>query len=300
MLPKHHKSVLLKRCKSVQTDHQEHMKPEEEDLNIAVCVKPVPDPEKYDQIRIDPQTKRLVREDIPTVINEADKNALETAIRIRDEEGGRISVFSMTPLFSEKNIRECLAMGADEAYIVSDKAFGGADTYATSYTLMKAMEKAAAEADEPYDLILAGNESADGATSHVPSQIGEWMDLPHISNITEIEINGISAAVTKKIAGGAIDYEVELPAVFGIARGANKPRLINAMGIIKAKKKKLEILTREDLDLDETKIGLEGSPTKAGSLLTPDTSRGGQKLEGSPEEIADQILSIVRKSGIEI
>ncbi|MGI6721899.1 MAG: electron transfer flavoprotein subunit beta/FixA family protein [Anaerovoracaceae bacterium] len=264
-------------------------------MEIAVCVKPVPDPEKYNELTIDPETKRLNREGIPTVINPSDKNALEEALKIKESHGGSITVISMTPLFSKKNVVECLAMGADEAFILSDRAFGGADTYATSYTLAQGLAKTG----KKFDLILAGNESADGATSHVPSQLGEWLRLPHIANVQQIEVNGDRAGVHKKIAGGFIEYEVKLPAVFAVARSANQPRLINAIGIIKARKKPLTVFTREDLQADADKIGLGGSPTRAGELLTPDMSRKAEELKGSPQEIAESIIAILRKSGIE-
>jgi electron transfer flavoprotein beta subunit len=259
-------------------------------------VKPVPDPEKYNLLQIDPETKRLVREGIPTVINPADKNALEFALKIKERFGGTVAVISMTPLFSVDRIKECLAMGADEAYILSDRAFGGADTFSTSYTLAKGLLKTGIA----FDLILTGAESADGATSHVPSQLGEWMKLPHIAGVTEIEINDKKAAVKKKTAGGHIEYDVELPAVLGVVRGANEPRMINAMGVIKAGNKKIQIYAKDDLDVDEKMIGPDGSPTKSGRLLTPDVKRNAQVIEGDAGEIAKEILSIIRKAGIPV
>lgn len=263
-------------------------------MNIAVCVKPVPDPEKYNLLRIDPETKRLIREGIPTVVNPADKNALEAALKIREKLGGTVSVISMAPLFSQDRVKECLAMGADEAYIISDAAFGGADTFATSYTLSKGLEKTGIA----FDLILAGNDSADGATSHVPPQLGEWMGLPHVSNVAEIETDGKKAVVKKKIPGGRIEYDVELPAVIGIARGSNVPRMVNAMGVIRARNKKIQVYIKDDLDVDDKMIGLAGSPTQPGRLLTPDISRDAQTIKGDAREIAEQILSVVKKAGI--
>jgi electron transfer flavoprotein beta subunit len=265
-------------------------------LNIIVCIKPVPDPEKYNLLTIDPATKRLVREGIPTIVNPSDRNALEEALKIREKSGGKVIVLSMAPLFSQDKIKECLAMGADEGYLVSDRAFGGADTFSTSYTLAKAIEKIGIKAD----MILAGNESADGATSHVPSQLGEWMGIPHLSNITELEVGGDSAKAKKKIENGYIEYEVSLPALFGIARGANKPRLVSAMGIIKAKNKKLEVLTRADLDVDDKLIGLEGSPTQPGGLEVPNMKRASKTIEGDTDEIAAEILNIIKKAGISL
>jgi len=274
-------------------------------MNIIVCVKPVPDPEKYNLLTIDPNTKRLVREGIPTIINPADRNALETALKLREKHGGEIAVLSMSPLFSSDKITECLAMGADKAFIVSDIAFGGADTYATSYTLAKAIGKIKGTTGFCPDLILGGNDSADGATSQVIPQLGEWMGMPHVSNVTEIAVQGApeslrdSVILRKKTSEGFLEYEVELPAVLSIARGSNKPRLISAIGIVKARNKKIEVFTKNDIDADENKIGLAGSPTKPGALISPDMSRHARGLAGEPDEIAGQILDIVRKAGVD-
>lgn len=266
-------------------------------MNIIVCVKPVPDPEKYNLLTIDSNTKRLVREGIPTIINPADRNALETALNLREKQGGEITVVSMSPLFSSDKITECLAMGADRAYIISDPAFGGADTYATSYTLAKAIEKITDITGTRPDLVLGGNDSADGATSQVMPQLGEWLQLPHVSNVTEIHIGGPCAELRKKTSTGFMEYEVELPAVAAIARGSNKPRLVSAIGIVKARSKKIEVFTKGDLDPDENKIGLAGSPTKPGELLSPDMNRASIRIDGEVSEIAEKILDIVKKAG---
>ncbi len=265
-------------------------------MNMIVCVKPVPDPEKYNLLTIDPETKRLVREGIPTVINPSDKNALEEALKLKDLYGGSVIVISMTPLFSMDKIKQCLAMGADEGYVVSDRAFGGADTFSTSYTLMKAIEKIGIKPD----LILAGNESADGATAHVPVQLAEWMSLPHITNVTMQEVSGNKALVRKKMDDGSIDYEIDLPAVLAVERNSNKPRMVTAKGMVTARNKKISVFTKEDLDVDESLIGLVGSPTQPGALIVPNLSRFSQALEGEPEEIAAQIISLIKKVGIKV
>lgn len=263
-------------------------------MNIIVCVKPVPDPEKYDLLRIDEKTRSLVREGVPTIVNPADKNALELALDLKARQGGRVAVVSMCPLFSRDRIKMCLAMGADEGYIISDRAFGGADTFSTSYTLAKGIEKLGFKAD----LILTGQESADGATSQVSAQLGEWLGLPHLANITEIETDGRLAGMKKKTPDGFIEYEVELPAVAAIARGSNKPRMISAAGIVKTRNKPLQVFTREDLDVDDSLIGLSGSQTTAGSLIVPEMNREANPIEGNPAQVARQIISIIKKAGI--
>ncbi len=265
-------------------------------LNIAVCMKPVPDPDKYNLLKIDPVTKRLVREGIPTIINPSDKNALEAALKIKEKLGGKVVVISMAPPNGVDKLKECLAMGADEAYLLSDMAFGGADTWATSYTLMKGLEKIG-----QFDLVLAGHDSADGATSHVPSQLGEWMDYTHIAGVQNIEVEDATKAIVKRrIENGYIEYEVGFPAVIAVERGSNVPRFISAMGIIKAKNKPLVVYGLNDLDVDKEKLGLVGSPTQPGEMYTMELKRESTQIEGEPEEIAVKTIEILRKAGINL
>lgn len=275
-------------------------------MNILVLVKPVPDPEKYNELRIDPETKRLVREGVPTVINPTDKNALEAAITIRDGyraagEESSITVLSMAPEFSRDKLLECLAMGADEAYMLSDRAFGGADTYATSFVLAEGIRKIAAEKGCDFDLILAGNESADGATAHVPVQVAEWLGITHISRVCELSAEGGEIRAVKRSEDVLLTFEGKGQALLAVTRDINKPRLINAMGIVRARKKPLTIWTNDDLKLDESRIGLQGSPTQPGRLITPDLGRAGQPLvaeaDATAEDAAKAILTLMGKEG---
>ena len=151
-------------------------------LKIVVCIKPVPDPDYYDKVSIDPVTKRITREGIPTIINPVDKNGIEAALKLKAQYGGKVTVLTMAPPNATENLKEALAMGADEAVLLSDRAFGGADTLATSYTLAKGIEKLG-----EYDIIFCGTESADGATAQVSSQLGEWLGIPHLWNVYNIE-----------------------------------------------------------------------------------------------------------------
>lgn len=265
-------------------------------MNIVVLVKPVPNPETYNKISIDPVTKLLNREGVNTIVNPADKNALEMALQIKEKISSKVIVISMASESCKDRIRECLAMGADEAYILSDKGFVGSDTFSTSYTLAKGIEKIGIEAD----LILSGNESTDGATSQVPSQVGEWLELPHISNIIDVSIMNDKAIVKKRVEEGIISYEVQLPALLAVAKNANQPRLITAMGIIKSQNKKLTIFSKTDLDINEDMIGLHGSPTKLGDLLTYDISRKTKQINGNLNDIAEQVISVLKNSGIKL
>lgn len=265
-------------------------------LNIVVCIKPVPDPQYYDKVSIDPKTKRITREGIPTIINPVDKNGIEAALQLKKVYGGKVTVITMAPPNAEENLREALAMGADEAVLLSDRAFGGADTLATSYTLAKGIEKLGG-----FDIVFCGAESADGATAQVASQLGEWLKVPHLWNVFSLENQDErSLRVKTKVENGSMEWEVKLPCLLGAARELNKPRFISAMGIIKAKNKPISVWGKSDLIVEDERLGLTGSPTKAGAIFTPDLKRKGEMLTGSVEEIVDTVIEKLRASGINI
>ncbi len=259
-------------------------------MKIAVCIKSVPDPDYYDQIMIDPETKVLVRQGIPAIINPSDKHAIEEALRIKERTGGEITTISMGPPMARQQMLESLAMGADRAFLVSDRKVGGSDTLATSYTLSKTIEKTG-----PYDLVLLGNESADGATAHVPSQLGEWLEMSHAANVVEIQEEENAFVVTKKLDGGFAKYRLTRPAVVAVSQRINKVRLTNAIAILKAKKKPLEILSADDLgELDDRYVGLKGSPSQNGELHAVEAGKDCVMIEAEDEkEAAQKVYDII-------
>jgi len=259
-----------------------------------VCIKPVPDPKQYDRITIDPVTKTITRDGIPTIINPADKHALEAALQIKEKYGGEVIVITMAPPSAEENLREALAMGADEAVLLSDRAFAGADTLATSYTLACGIVKLGG-----FDLIFTGVESADGATSQVPAQLAEQLNIPHLWNVkrlSDIDHNRIRADV--RMENGYMKYEVELPALFAVTREINKPRYTTIMGVMKAKKKPLTIFSSQDIEIMTEFLGLKGSPTQAGGIYAPSMGRKGRLFKKSAEESAAEIMKELRKAGV--
>jgi electron transfer flavoprotein beta subunit len=262
-------------------------------LRIAVCVKPVPDSAFYDRITIDAVTKRVQREGIPTIINTLDKHAIEAALQLKEKHGGEVTIFTMAPDNAADQLRRVLAMGADKAYLLSDRPLGGADTLATSYTLSKAIEMVG-----DFDLILLGNESEDGGTAQVPSQLGEWLFMPHFSNVDALTFDGKQFEARRKTARGHITYEVMPPAVFAVRREMNTPRIPTVMGIMKSKNKPITIFRTDALALDEHLIGMAGSPTQPGDLFAPDMSRKNERIEDPPEAIAQFIIKELRKQGI--
>lgn len=247
-------------------------------MKIAVCIKAVPNSEQYDKIRLDPVKKTIVREGMESVINAADLHAIELAMQLKQAHGGTVSLISMGPPSAEQKLREGLSYGCDEAWLISDRKFGGADALATSYTLAKAIEKIGA-----FDLILLGNVSEDGATAHVPSQLGELLGLPHLTDVTAFSLeNEMTVHVSKPIGSSTAAYAVTLPAVFGIDRRLNRVRHPNVMGIFSAKNKPLTILSAADIPgLDESRLGLSGSPTKAGEYRSTEYGRTCAALENA-------------------
>lgn len=260
-------------------------------LNIVVCVKSVPNPEQYNNIIIDPVTKTLIRDSMSSVINPSDLHAIELAMQLKEKYGAEITLISMGPCDVEKQIRDGLSYGADQAYLLSDKRFGGADTLATSYCLAQGIQKIG-----KVDLILAGNESADGATTHVPSQIGEWLNLPHIMEVVDFDMcDDGSANVRKKSDNNYYDFKIQLPAVIAVSKSINNVRYPNMKGILSAKRKNITVLSVDDFeDLDERYVGLNGSPTKSGELKVVSFERNSTQLSGTSEEIAKAILKNIQ------
>ena len=261
-------------------------------MKIAVCIKSVPDPEFYEKITLDPVTKRLVRDGIPAVINEADRHALEAALQMKEAAGGEIAVVSMGLPTAKKQLLEALAMGADRAFLISDRKVGCADTLATSYTLCQLLKKTG-----DYDVVFAGNESADGSTAHVPSQLGVWMGAAHAANVVEVSCDEKGILVTRQMEDGLAKYRLQTPCVVAVTAKANDVRFGDVRMILQAKNKELKVFSADDLgNLDERYLGLAGSPSQNGEVSTIESSKVCKMLEGTETEIADQIIGIM--SGI--
>ncbi|MDR2181002.1 MAG: electron transfer flavoprotein subunit beta/FixA family protein [Synergistaceae bacterium] len=270
--------------------------------NVVVCVKPVPDPKHYDKVTIDPVKKTITRAGIPTLVNPVDKSAIELALQLREYYGGGVAVVSMAPPNADEILREVLAMGADEAYLLSDRAFGGADTLATSYTLYHGIKKIEAAKGYAFDFVLCGSESADGATAQVSSQLGEWLGYPHLWNVYELEKTpgkDEAFSMKTKMENGYMEWAGRTPLVLGVAREIRKPRFISVMGIMKAKSKPLTVWGRGDLPAaEDTYLGLKGSPTQPGEIFSPDLKRSGELFTGTPEEIVGRVVTVLRANGV--
>ncbi len=258
--------------------------------HIVVCMKVVP---KAEEIQVDPETLLLKREGARSEINPPDMNALEVALRLKDARGAHVTVLSMGPPFFEPILRMALAMGADDLHLLSDRAFAGADTLATTYTLARGIEKLG-----DVDLILCGEESADGATGQVPAGIAAWLDLPQVTLINSLEFEkGLRALrARREIGGGYTIQRVHLPAVVSIKTAANEPRFMDFRRKPWAMEQaEVVVWDRASIDADPAYIGLRGSPTVVVGLREAESrERRQERLDGPPEQIAHQLAEILR------
>jgi len=223
-------------------------------MKIAVCIKQVPD---TNEVKLDPKTGRLIREGVPSIINHDDKSGIEAALRIKEEVGGTVAVVTMGPPQADLALREALAMGCDEAYLVTAREFGGSDTFATAKIVAGALKKIG------YDLVITGRQAIDGDTAQVGPQIAENLNIPQISYAEEIKVNGNTLTVKRQFEDRYHILEVKLPCLLTALQELAKPRYMHARGIIEAYEKEVKVFGFEDLKdhFDPNDIGLEGSPT---------------------------------------
>lgn len=257
-------------------------------MEIIVCVKQVPD---TNEVRIDPKTGTLIREGVPSIINPEDRTALEEALRWKDELGGKVTVLSMGPKQAEDALREALAMGADEAILVSDRAFAGSDTLATSYTLAKAIEKIGT-----FDLIFCGRQAIDGDTAQTGPEIAEHLGIPQISYVKELQVSGSKLEAKRALEEGYAVVEAALPVLLTVVSELNVPRYPSVKGIIDAfRKKSITVWNVADLPVEKSKLGLEGSPTQVVKTFSPTRERAGEVLKGNASEVVVSLVDRLKQ-----
>ncbi|PVU76844.1 electron transfer flavoprotein subunit alpha [Sulfolobus islandicus] len=243
------------------------------ELKVVVSIKQVPD---VDELRIDPVTNNLVREGVPAVINPPDLHAIEEAVRLKERYGAKTIVITMGPPQADSALREALAMGIDEAYLISDRAMAGADTWATSYTVSKAVQKLGGA-----DLILFGRRAVDGETEQVGPQTGKWLGLPVIGYVSEIKkLEKDKIIVTRTTEFDEEVIEAPIPTVLTMLEVANKPRQPDILSLIKAKTAKITVWNKDDIKAEPDKIGLAGSPTKVIKVQPPPKTRKAEIIDG--------------------
>lgn len=259
--------------------------------NIVVCIKQVPD---TTEVKLDPVTGTLIRDGVPSIINPDDKAALEVALQIKEKTGAAVTVVSMGPAQADVALREALAMGADEAVLVSDRKFGGADTWATSSTIAGAIKKL------DYDLIVAGRQAIDGDTAQVGPQIAEHLGLPVISYAQDIKVEGDKVIVQRQYDDRYHVVEAQMPCLITALSELNKPRYMTPGGIFDACKAEITTWGRADLkDVDDSNLGLKGSPTKIAKASDKVRKGAGEKIvPDSPEDGAAYIVAKFKEKHI--
>ena len=261
-------------------------------MKIIVAIKQVPDTH---DVKIDPKTGTLLREDVPGIINPEDKNAIEEALRIKEtRDDVEITALSMGPRQAEDALREALAMGVDRAILLSDRAFAGADTLATSYVLSIAIKKI-----KKYDLILCGRQAIDGETGQVGPQLAEALGLPQATFVEEIRIHGRRVTVRSNFDRVIRVIEMKMPALITVSRPVNIPRLKTMNGVERAfRDKEIILWTRKDLKPNPLRIGINGSPTYVRKTFAPSHSRDGIVIEKQSTEAAKDILDYLLEKSL--
>ena len=261
-------------------------------MNIIVCAKQVPN---TNEVKIDPVKGTLIRDGVESILNPDDANALEEALRLKDKSKDvSITVLSMGPPQAVEMLRECLSMGADDAVLVSDRAFGGADTWATSNTISAAIDKIG-----NFDIIFAGRQAIDGDTAQVGPQIAEKLGIPQVTYVQRFTVNGNEVTVQRQLEDGYETIKVNTPVLLTAVKELNKPRYMSVDGIYNAYSKPIPVWGIEDLPIDKELVGLKASPTRVFASFTPPPKGKGKMLEGSVvEKIAFLINDMSEKNVI--
>lgn len=260
-------------------------------LKILVCVKQVPD---VDQMRMDPATGNLIRAGVPAILNPLDANALSAAVKVKETYGAEITLITMGPPNAETVLRECLAVGADKAVLVTDRAFGNADTLATSYSIASAANQV-----DKFDLIFCGKETLDGATGQMGSQLAERFDAAQVTSasfIREIDVENNKLVVERELETGIETLEVSMPCLFTMEKTNYPARIPSLKGKLAARKAPVLAFTANNIpELDRSRIGDAGSPTKVPRMFPPVMPEPGILIdEGSVEANVTKLLELIK------
>jgi len=257
-------------------------------MNVVVCLKQVPG---TSEVKIDPQTNTLVRAGIKNIVNPLDTYALEEGVQIREHYGGRVIAISMGPAQAEEVLREAVATGADNAVLLSDSAFAGADTLATAYTLARAIDKL-----EHYDIIICGRQTIDGDTGQVGPELAEMLGVPFVAYVSKVEeINNGYMRVKRMVEDGYEVIETSLPAVITVVKEINVPRLPSLRGLARAKSMVIPVWTARELGVDVNTVGLSGSATRVIKIFFPQRVHHGEIFQGDLESQVNSLVNRLRE-----
>lgn len=255
-------------------------------MKIVVCLKQVPD---TTAVKIDPKTGTLIRDGVPSIINPEDKHALEAALQLKDNYGAHVTVISMGPPQAKNALREALCMGADEAILLTDRAFGGADTLATSKTI------AAAIKNLEYDIIFGGRQAIDGDTAQVGPEIAEHLNVPQVTYVQGVEVTEDGLVVNRALEDGYELIKVQTPVLLTAIEELNHPRYMNVQYIFDTAEKEVKVMTAADLDVPVEELGLKGSPTKVKKSMTKEAKGTGEIVKDSAPEAVAYVLGKLKE-----
>ena len=252
-------------------------------MKIIVCVKQVPDAK---DVRLDPETNTLAREGVESIMNPYDQHALEAAVALKEAVGGQVTVMTMGPPQAEEVLRQAISCGADDTILISDRSFAGADTWATSYTLAKAVEK-----NGNFDLIICGKQAIDGDTAQVGPGLAVRLDIPYATCIQKIRSCDESSIVVERMMDDGYDVlQAPYPLLITVVKDINQPRVPSLKGKMKAKRAEIIVYSAKDIGADPTCIGLPGSPTQVVKVFPPEPRGEQAMLTGSVDEQVEQLV----------
>ena len=257
-------------------------------LNIIVCIKQVP---ATTEVKIDPETGTLIREGVEATVNPFDTYAIEEGIRLKEKYGGKVTAISMGPPQAEDALREAIALGCDEAILLTDRAFAGADTLATAYTLSRGIRKIGS-----YDLVICGMKTTDGDTGQVGPGLAEELDIPHVSYVRKIlSVENDKITLEKSLENGYQEVEAPLPCLITVTKEINEPRLPSFRRKLMAKRAVITSWDSTELDGDPERFGLNGSPTNVIRVFHPKPRSGGEIITGDPEMQVEKLIQKLKE-----
>ncbi|MGV8963908.1 MAG: electron transfer flavoprotein subunit beta/FixA family protein [Candidatus Saccharimonadaceae bacterium] len=259
-------------------------------MKIIVCIKQVPD---TTEIKLDPIKGTLIREGVASIMNPDDKGGLEVALQLKEKHNAHITVITMGPPQADDILREAMAMGADRAIHLSDRKFAGADTLATSYALAGAIRAL------EYDIIITGRQAIDGDTAQVGPQIAEHLDIPQVTYVEKLTFDGNNVLrIKKSTEEGYQIVEVTTPCLLTVLSSASHARYMSVRGIVEAYNRDVDVWSADNIEADQTKLGLKGSPTRVWKSFTKGSKAAGQIYEVDAEEAVDIILEKLKEKFI--
>ncbi len=254
-------------------------------MKIVVCVKQVPG---TTEVKMNPETNTLIREGIPNVVNPFDLYAVEEALRLKERFGGTVTALCMGPPSAAEQLKEVISLGVDEAFLISNRAFAGADTLATAYTLSKVVEKVG-----DVDLVLCGKQAIDGDTAQVGPELAENLGWAHLTYVRKINDVTDGKLVAERMTDEGYErVELQLPALLTVVKEINEPRMPSLKGMMRAKKAEIPVWGPEDLGVEADRIGLNGSPTQVWKTFVPEHRVEGEIFTG---EVSEQVKALVQR-----